>query len=169
MSLSVHFVWENPDAFNKLRISVSPFRNSMGEAFIIFHFCQFHVRTVFQKMGNSLFVFCRRECAGRVKHQPPGRSISAAWRISSFWISESSMDFSGVQSLARASSLRNIPSPEHGASRMILSKNSGNALVNFAGVSFATKTFGMPKSSRLRRRALAREVLISFATRSPCP
>ena len=79
------------------------------------------------------------------------------------------MDFSGVQSLARASSLRNIPSPEHGASRMILSKNSGNALVNFAGVSFATKTFGMPKSSRLRRRALAREVLISFATRSPCP
>ena len=52
---------------------------------------------------------------------------------------------------------------------MILSKNSGNALVNFAGVSFATKTFGMPKSSRLRRRALAREVLISFATRSPCP
>ena len=52
---------------------------------------------------------------------------------------------------------------------MILSKNSGNALVNFAGVSFATKTFGIPKSSRLRRRALAREVLISFATRSHCP
>lgn len=72
VSLSIHFVWENPDAFGKLRISVSPFRNSMGEAFIIFHFCQFHVRTVFQKMGNSLFVFCRRECAGRVKHQSAG-------------------------------------------------------------------------------------------------
>ena len=44
----------------------------MGEAFIIFHFCQFHVRTVFQKPGNSLFVFCRRECACRVKHQSAG-------------------------------------------------------------------------------------------------
>ncbi len=52
---------------------------------------------------------------------------------------------------------------------MILSKNSGNALVNFAGVSFATKTFGMPKSSRLRRRALAREVLISLLPEVPVP
>ena len=52
---------------------------------------------------------------------------------------------------------------------MILSKNSGNALVSLAGVSLATKTFGMPNSSRLRRRALAREVLMSFATKSPWP
>lgn len=100
---------------------------------------------------------------------PPGRSMSAAWSASSFWMEASSWDFSGVQSLARASSFRNIPSPEHGASRMILSKNSGNALVSLAGVSLVTKMFGMPNSSRLRRRALAREVLMSLATRRPSP
>ena len=69
---SVHFVGEDSDAFGKFRISISPFRDAMGESLVIFHFCQFHVRTVFQKPGNSLFVFCRRECAGRVKHQSAG-------------------------------------------------------------------------------------------------
>ena len=100
---------------------------------------------------------------------PPGWSISAAFRESWRWIRESSRDFSGVQSLASASSLRNIPSPEQGASRMILWKNSGKLFASFSGFSFATKRLEIPNSSRLRRRARALEVLMSLATRSPCP
>ena len=41
--------------------------------------------------------------------------------------------------------------------------------MSLAGVSLVTKMFGMPNSSRLRRRALAREVLMSLATRRPSP
>ena len=100
---------------------------------------------------------------------PPGWSMSAAFKQSCFWIWESSWDFSGVQSLARASSLRNMPSPEQGASRMILWKNSGKFFTIFSGFSLATKRLGIPKSSRLRRRALALVVLMSLATRRPAP
>ena len=98
---------------------------------------------------------------------PPGRSISAAFRIRSFCISESSADFSGVQSRARASSFRNMPSPEHGASRRILLKKAGKRCASLAGLSSVTSMFLMPKSSRFLRRALALEVLISLASRKP--
>lgn len=72
VTFSVHFVGEDSDAFGKFRISISPFRDAMGESLVIFHFYQFHVWTFFQKIGNRLLIFNWGECAGGVKHQSTG-------------------------------------------------------------------------------------------------
>ena len=79
------------------------------------------------------------------------------------------MDFSGVQSFARASSLRNIPSPEQGASRRILWKKPGNFSTRRRGVSLVTKLLEIPNSSRFRKRARALDALMSLAQEAPGP
>ena len=100
---------------------------------------------------------------------PPGFSMEMALAIISFWILPKYSGRVSSQVLATFGSFRNIPSPEQGASTKILSKNSGKYPERRPGVSFVTMEFRIPKSSRLRRSAFARELLMSLATRKPFP
>ena len=72
VAFAVHFVGEDADAFNKFRVSVSPFRDTVGEAFVVFHFDEFHVRAVFEEVGDGFFVFDWGEGAGGVEHESAG-------------------------------------------------------------------------------------------------
>ena len=72
VAFSVHFVWEDADAFSQVRAAASPFRDTVGEAFVVFHFDEFHVRAVFEEVGDGFFVFDWGECAGGVEHQSTG-------------------------------------------------------------------------------------------------
>ena len=74
-----------------------------------------------------------------------------------------------TQSRTMDSSLRNIPSPEQGASTRILSKYSGIRAASFSGSSLETQMPGRPNSSRFFSRALALELLMSLAKRRPVP
>ena len=58
------------DVVGKLRISVSSFRNSMGEAFIIFHFAS-SMSGRFSRSQETVCSFAGAN-AGRVKHQSAG-------------------------------------------------------------------------------------------------
>ena len=101
--------------------------------------------------------------------RPPGRSILTAFEVISRCRSAKKSGRSGVQVPMTASSFRNMPSPEHGASTRILSKKPGKTSARPAGVSLVTSTFSLPNSSRLRSSALARALLMSLATRRPVP
>ena len=100
---------------------------------------------------------------------PPGSSISAACTMISRCSFEKYSGPFSCQESTTAGFFRNIPSPEQGASTIILWKNSGNLSASTCGGSFVTKLLEIPNSSRLRSNALALAVLISFATRRPSP
>ncbi len=63
----------------------------------------------------------------------------------------------------------NIPSPEQGASTRILSKVSGKYSASLFGASDNIKGLVIPNNSTFLRRALALELLISLATKTPSP
>ena len=100
---------------------------------------------------------------------PPGFSMEIACFTISFCIFAHSGGFSSLQTRAASGFLRNMPSPEHGASTRILSKYAGNCSAIFAGTSFKRKEFGIPITSMFFRSAFTLEALMSFATRSPSP
>ena len=68
-----------------------------------------------------------------------------------------------------SASLRNIPSPEQGASTTILSKKAGNFTESSAGVALVTTAFRTPMRSMFWERIPARVGWISLATKSPSP
>ena len=65
--------------------------------------------------------------------------------------------------------LRNIPSPEHGASRTIRSKYPLKILAKRSADSLVTTTFVAPKRSIFSTSIFARLLEISLETRSPSP
>ena len=65
------------------------------------------------------------------------------------------------------SSLRNIPSPEHGASHRTISKNSGNALEISFGSLFNTIVLALPQRSIFSNKIRERVGCISLATSKP--
>ena len=67
------------------------------------------------------------------------------------------------------SSFLNIPSPEQGASTIILSKKAGKNFAMFSGVSLQTTAFEMPSLSMFCESILARWPKISFDTSKPFP
>ena len=66
-------------------------------------------------------------------------------------------------------SLRNMPSPEHGASTSTLSNQPGSAAAMRAGASFSTTAFAASMRSRFELRIFALAASYSLATKSPCP
>ena len=76
---------------------------------------------------------------------------------------------SGLQSVEAASSFRNIPSPEQGASTMTRSKNPAKVFSRSRGCIFSTRALGIPMRSMFRDRILARLGLISLDTSRPWP
>ena len=68
-----------------------------------------------------------------------------------------------------AGSLRNIPSPEQGASTRMRSKKAGRAAATRSGLSFRTTALATPIRSRLLFSTSARAATYSLATSSPCP
>ena len=66
-------------------------------------------------------------------------------------------------------SLRNIPSPEQGASTRMRSKKAGRASAIRSGLSFRTTAFATPIRSRLFFNTSARAGTYSLATSSPAP
>ena len=63
--------------------------------------------------------------------------------------------------------LRNIPSPEHGASKTIKSKNDENTFAKRSADSLVTRTFLAPNRSIFSTKILERLLLISFETNRP--
>ena len=100
---------------------------------------------------------------------PPGASAAAAQ--SRICAPSSAHCFtSASQCCCRATgSLRNIPSPEQGASTSTRSKNSGRASAMRAGVSLSTTALGTPMRSRLLFRISARAATYSLLTSTPRP
>ena len=87
---------------------------------------------------------------------PPSHSIqAAASRIAACRSAQSRM-FSILQPVSAASSFRNIPSPEHGASTRTLSKNAGKCSASAAGSMFVTTACRIPIRSTFWERILAR-------------
>ena len=86
---------------------------------------------------------------------PPGAHIIAACPRISSCLSAQIRTCSGDHSSLAASSLRNIPSPEQGASTMILSKKAGNNAAICAVFSFSTTPFRMPMRSKFWDSTLA--------------
>ncbi len=76
---------------------------------------------------------------------------------------------STLQCIMAAGSLRNIPSPEQGASTSTRSNAPGRALANRAGGSHRTTAFVTPMRSRLRLNSFARAGTGSLANSSPQP
>ena len=102
-------------------------------------------------------------------YRPPGFSIIAAFSRISCCRPAQRRTFSGLHSVIAVSSLRNIPSPEHGASTMIPSKNAGKYFVSRPESSFVTTAFRIPMRSIFCERIFARAGWISLLTRSPSP
>ena len=100
---------------------------------------------------------------------PPGFSIRAAWRMMFFWMLLKNSGPCSSQAFTIFLSLRNIPSPEQGASISILSKYSGKYCSSLPGSSLSTSILPIPKTSMFLRSPLALELLISLATSIPCP
>ena len=65
--------------------------------------------------------------------------------------------------------MRNIPSPEQGASTRMRSKKAGRAAAIRSGLSLSTTALDTPIRSRLLFRISARAATYSLATSSPCP
>ena len=101
--------------------------------------------------------------------RPPGRSAaaaasnicapSAAQRCTSAWLCWRTA----------CGSLRNMPSPEHGASTSTLSNQPGSAAAMRAGASFSTTAFATPMRSRFDFKIFALAASYSLATKSPRP
>ena len=68
-----------------------------------------------------------------------------------------------------SSFFRNIPSPEHGASTMILVKYSLKCSARRCGVSFVTTALAIPMRSIFSERIFARAGWISLLMRIPLP
>ena len=66
-------------------------------------------------------------------------------------------------------SLRNMPSPEQGASIRILSNQPGKQAASRSGSSLQTRALPIPNNSRFFNSAFALEALTSLETRIPCP
>ena len=100
---------------------------------------------------------------------PPGRSILAAQSRISSCLSAHSCTFSGDHSRVASSFLRNIPSPEQGASTRMQSKYSTKISDSFWGVSLVTQALRTPMRSIFSDKILARAGWISLQTSSPSP
>ena len=100
---------------------------------------------------------------------PPGRSMDAASSRISACLLAHMRTFSGLQCSSASSSLRNIPSPEHGASTTMRSKKRGKRDASCCGVSLVTSALRTPIRSRFADRTFALSGWISFATRIPSP
>ncbi len=100
---------------------------------------------------------------------PPGRSIrDASSRIHSC-LSAHINTLSSVHSSTAVCDLLNMPSPEHGASTSILSKNPANLPEIFLGSSLITSAFFTPILSIFSDKIRALSGIISLATRIPSP
>ena len=100
---------------------------------------------------------------------PPGaRHLTASFKIS-FCLAAHIATFSVLHSESAASSLRNIPSPEQGASTTTRSKNPGKSSAIFSGVSFKTSALEIPIRSIFSDKIFTRDGWISFAIKIPSP
>ena len=75
----------------------------------------------------------------------------------------------GLYCAAAAASLRNMPSPEQGASTSTRSNTPGSAAARRAVSSLVTTALVTPMRSRFWRSTLARAGSYSLASSSPCP
>ena len=100
---------------------------------------------------------------------PPGASAAAAQ--SSICAPSSAHCFTSASQCccSATGSLRNIPSPEQGASTSTRSKNSGSASAMRAGVSLSTTALETPMRSRLLFKISARAATYSLLTSTPRP
>ena len=101
--------------------------------------------------------------------RPPGFNISAAQSKISACLAAQFSTFSGLHSSQASSFLRNIPSPEHGASTKMRSKYSRKLSESFCGVSFVTSALHTPMRSMFSDRIFALAGWISLQTISPSP
>ena len=100
---------------------------------------------------------------------PPGFTIFAASSRIIACLSAHIFTFSRLHSSLAASSLRNIPSPEQGASTRTRSKKDGNGAAIRSGFSLQTTQPATPIRSTFWDRMRARSPMISLETNSPCP
>ena len=100
---------------------------------------------------------------------PPGLSIFAAFSRISFCLLTQRMTFSKLHSLAASGFLRNIPSPEQGASTRILSKEASNLAASLPLSSFKTTVCRSPIRSTFLARILALSGTNSLLIKMPPP
>ena len=122
-----------------------------------------------RKAANLAFILLRGEGAGG-KQQPPARRDEggALSRIDAPSAAQCSTR-AWLYWLTAAASLRNIPSPEQGASTSTQSNKPGSAAASRAVSSLVTTALVTPIRSRFWRSTAARPALYSFASSSPCP
>ena len=100
---------------------------------------------------------------------PPGFSIDAASSNISFCLAAHIFTWSSLHCFTASSSLRNIPSPEQGASTAIRSKNCTKNFARLPASSFVTTQFPTPIRSMFWERIFARPGWISLDRRKPSP
>lgn len=140
-----------------------------GVVHIAQHIGQRELRVALQECGHLSLVLFRREGAGGVDQFAARREAAAA--LSRMSAPSSAHCFTNASQCwaSAAGSLRNIPSPEQGASTRTRSKNSGRAAAMRAGVSLSTTALDTPIRSRLLFRISARAATYSLLTSRPCP
>ncbi len=100
---------------------------------------------------------------------PPGFNIETAQERISRCLAAHTSTCRRLHSPLAGGSLRNIPSPEQGASTTIRSKNNGNRSARRCGVSFKTSALVTPIRSILRESVFALDATISLETSTPLP
>ena len=100
---------------------------------------------------------------------PPSHTALAQASSISYCAERQKSDILFPHAFITSASFLNIPSPLHGASMIILSKNIGNLSAILSGDSLSTTALVKPKSSTFLRRAFVLDVLISFVTSIPSP
>ena len=100
---------------------------------------------------------------------PPGASSRAAASKMPAAVAAHCATRAGLCWAMAAGSLRNMPSPEQGASTSTRSNQPGSASARRPGVSFVTTALVTPMRSRFWRRISARAGTYSLASKSPCP
>ena len=101
--------------------------------------------------------------------RPPDRTRRAAASRISRWRAMQRATFSSLHSPMASGSLRNIPSPEQGASTNTLSKKAGSVSASSSAEALTTAQFLTPMRSTFCERIFARPDTYSLAMSTPSP